>query len=62
MGWFESESGRKVREHNEGQEAGSKAGFIDELAASLTRGMKGNEAWDEGFLNGAANKPKSDDE
>lgn len=54
---FESESDRAQREHNEGQEAGSKAdsltAFINDLAS-----VANSDAYNEGFRNGQKNKPK----
>ena len=56
MGFFgESESEREIREHNEGQEAGSKASLVEQLGQSLFRGIGTSEAYDKGFDNGVKN-------
>jgi len=63
MGIFsESDSERAVREHNEGQDAGSKAGpvdkFVHRMADSMGRGY--SDAYNKGWEHGVNNPSKDD--
>jgi len=49
------------REHNQGQEDGSKAGFLEKLGHSFERGFMSDD-YNTGFDNGAANPKGKDDE
>jgi hypothetical protein len=59
MGLFETDAERKQREHNEGQEAGSKASWLDRVIFAQV--PIGSDEWREGFKNGAENPKKDDD-
>jgi hypothetical protein len=60
MSWFETEEQRMIREHNEGQEAGSKAGFLDQLLHDNIESFLGTTEYDKGYHNGVANPSKND--
>ncbi len=62
MGIFsESESEREVREHNEGQADGSRAGGWDKVAHNLGGDTGHSDAYNAGWRNGVDN-PASDDD
>ncbi len=50
--FFESKSEQSVREHNDGQKAGSQASWVDKLATRMVG--TGSEHGDKGFENGIA--------
>ena len=57
--FFESKSEQAVREHNEGEKAGSQSSAVDRMAHNMVG--SGSDAYDKGFENGM-NYPASDDD
>ena len=58
--WFESESERKIREHNEGQADGAEASDLEIIIHNNLSSMACSDEYNEGFKNGANNPPDDD--
>jgi hypothetical protein len=58
--WFESESERAQREHNEGQEAGSEANILDQMGHNFIDSAFQSDEYNEGWENGVNNQPQDD--
>jgi len=62
MSWFETEEERATREHNVGQETGSKAGFFERVIQVNLGSIVSSEEYNAGYKNGMNNPSKPDSE